>query len=115
MKSIRQLLVLSIIAVSAYACGGSGSSSEVKVAPEMETFMKQLNGKADQVSAALTQYGKEGLDTKDMDMYDLEKAKVVSADKDCYTMEAGAGMTIRTYVLCWEGGKIKSVEDKGMR
>lgn len=116
MKSVKQLIVLIVVAVTVYACGGSGSSSsETKVSPEMEAFMKQLNGSSDNVAAALTQYGTPELDKKDMDMYNLENAKVVSADKDCYTMEAGAGMTVRTYVLCWEAGKIKSVEEKGMR
>ncbi|MFY9307673.1 MAG: hypothetical protein WAQ28_01365 [Bacteroidia bacterium] len=114
MKSVKQLIVLVVIAVTAYACGGS-SSSDVKVAPEMEAFMKQLNGTSDNVAAALNQYGTPELDRKDMDMYNLENAKVISADKECYTMEAGAGMTVRTYVLCWEAGKIKSVEEKGMR
>lgn len=113
MKSVKQLVVLLVLAVTVYACGSSEPA--VKVAPEMEAFMKLLDGNSDNVAAALTQYGMAELDKKDMDMYNLEKAKVVSADKDCYTMEAGAGMTVRTYVLCWEAGKIKSVEDKGMK
>lgn len=116
MKTIKHLFHASIIVLALYACGnGNSAKKEATVSPEMEAFMKQLNGKAEQVSTALTQYGAESLDKKDMDMYDLEKAKVVSADKNCYTMEAGAGMTVRTYVLCWEGAKIKSIEDKGMK
>lgn len=114
MKSIQKLILLVVVAITVHACGGSGSS-EVKVSAEMEAFMKQLNGSSDNVAAALTQYGTPELDRKDMDMYSLENAKVVNADKDCYTMEAGAGMTVRTYVLCWAGGKITSVEEKGMR
>ena len=105
--------MLLVVAVTVYACGSSEPA--VKVAPEMDAFMKQLNGTSDNVAAALNQYAMPELDRKDMDMYNLEKAKVVSADKECYTMEAGAGMTIRTYVLCWEGGQIKSIEDKGMK
>ena len=113
MKTIKILLSSIMLLFVAYGCGSSSSS--VKVAPEMDAFMKQLNGTAAAVGAAVTQYGIEGLDKKDMDMYDLKDAKCVSADKDCYTMETAAGATIRTYVLCWEGGKIKSVEDKGMK
>lgn len=112
---MKRLISLVLLTATIYACGGSGSSNDVKVSPEMESFMKQLNGTSDNVAAALNQYGTPELDKKDMDLYNLEKPKVVSADKDCYTMEAGAGMTIRTYSLCWEGGKIKSIEDKGMR
>jgi hypothetical protein len=115
MRSIKQLIGLLVLVITIQACGGSATSSSVKVSPEMEAFMKQLNGNSDNVTAALTQYGTPELDKKDMDMYNLEKPKVVSADKDCYTMEAGAGMTVRTYVLCWEGGKIKSVEEKEVK
>ena len=32
-----------------------------------------------------------------------------------YSMEAKAGITIRTYEIGWENGKIKSIVDKGMR
>ena len=94
MKSVKQLIVLLVIAVTVYACGSSESASAAKVSPEMEAFMKQLNGNADNVAAALAQYGTPELDSKGMDMYSLENAKVVSADKDCYTMDAGAGMTV---------------------
>ncbi len=113
MKTMKLLFISMMLLLVAYGCGGGSSS--VKAAPEMDAFMKQLNGTAAAVGAAVTQYGAAGLDKKDMDMYDLKDAKCIAADKDCYTMEATAGMTTRTYVLCWEGGKIKSVEDKGMK
>lgn len=115
MKQMKRLFGLLIIAVTIHACGGADSSTSAKVSPEMEAFMKQLNGTSENVAAALAQYGTPELDKKDMDMWNLQDAKVVSSDKDCYTMEAGSGMTVRTYTLCWEGGKIKSIEDKGVK
>lgn len=85
----------------------------------MMDFMAMLKGSYKDVEAALAQYGAEGLETADMDMYDLKDAKVVACQKadagECCTMEAGAGMTIRTYDICWTDGKITSIVDKGMR
>jgi len=98
------------------SCGGSGSAD---CSAEMKSFMGALKGKADDVSSALGQYGAEGLDRKDMDMYDLQDPTCTACEKkdgkEICTMEAKAGMTVRTYVLTWEGGKITSVEDKGMK
>jgi hypothetical protein len=87
----------------------------VTVTPQMTAFMSDLKGKSADVEAALSVHGVEGLDTKDMEMYDLGSPKVVATEGDCSTMEAKAGMTVRTYVLCWKDGKIATVEDKGMR
>ena len=81
----------------------------------MNAFMLKLKGKSSHVERALRIYGARHLDTKDMDMYDLRSPRVVASKGDCRTMDANAGMTVRTYVLCWKGGKISTVEDKGMR
>ena len=86
---------------------------------EMAAFMGMMKGTSDDVEAALKQHGAEELDTKDMDLYDLKDPKVVATvSKDgrtCTTLEAAAGMTTRTYDLCWKDGKIVEVVDKGMR
>jgi hypothetical protein len=87
----------------------------VTVSPQMTAFMSDLKGKSADVEAALKTHGVEGLDTKDMEMYDLNSPKVVASEGDCATMEAKSGMTVRTYVLCWKDGKIASIEDKGMK
>lgn len=132
MNSIKKIIVLLTTVVTIQACGGSASkpttdastssttttsvsNTDPKILPEMEAFMEQLDGKSQSVVTALDTYGVADLDRKYMDMFNLEKAKVVSADKDCYTMEAGAGVTVRIYLICWEAGKIKSIEEKGMK
>lgn len=118
MKKNYALFCTSCIALAMVltSCGGKGGgSSDIKVPAEMTEFMGMLKGKSDATDAALTKYAADGLDKKDMQMYDLKNPKVLSADKDCCTMEAKSGMTTRTYVLCWEAGKIKSIEDKGMK
>lgn len=96
------------------ACGGSKKKPAVKVSTEMQDFMNNLNGRSASVTVALDQFGTPGLDKKDMDMYDLAGPKVLEANGNCYLLECKSGMTKRKYNLCWEGGKIISVEDKGM-
>lgn len=126
MKKLSCMIVLCV--ALAFGCGkkdeggddkggdkGKPAAAKVDVKPEMKTFMGKLDGKSDSVTAALKAHGVDGLDSKDMDMYNLEKATVTKSDGDCYTMDAKSGMTTRTYVLCWKDGKIASVEDKGMR
>lgn len=111
-----------IVAISAFvivsvvtSCGGKGDKkTAVTVSTEMQDFMNNLNGKSESVVVALQQFGKPGLDTKDMGMYNLEKPKVLEATGNCYLLECGSGLTKRKYNLCWEGGKISTIEDKGM-
>ena len=107
------------------AGGGGGTTTaepaaaKVDVSPEMQAFLAGIKGKSADVEAALKAHGAEGLDTKDMGMYDLQSPKVTATKKDgdktCYTFDAKAGMTTRTYDVCWTGGKITEVVDKGMR
>ena len=105
------------------AAGGGGKTTEsapkVEVSPEMTAFLAGIKGKSTDVEAALKASGVDGLDTKDMGMYDLSSPKVTATrkdgDKTCYTFDAKAGMTTRTYDVCWTGGKISEVVDKGMR
>lgn len=104
--------------------GGGGAkategAAKVEVSPAMTAFLSDLKGKSKDVEAAIKTHGVEGLDHKDMTMYDLTSPKVTAATKDggkeCYTFDAKAGMTTRTYDVCWKDGKISEVADKGMR
>jgi hypothetical protein len=104
------------------AAGGGGGASApkgVEVSPAMTAFLSDIKGKSTDVEAAIKTHGVEGLDHKDMTMYDLNSPKVTASekrgDKDCYTFDAKAGMTTRTYETCWANGKIVEVADKGMR
>ncbi len=94
----------------------SAAAPAADVAPEMAAFLKELDGSDDGVKKALAKVAKPGLDSKDMEMYTLKEAKVIKTDKKsdkmtCYDFEAKAGMMTYTfYGVCWEGGKIVSVE-----
>ncbi|PRQ05707.1 hypothetical protein [Enhygromyxa salina] len=91
-------------------------AAAVEVSEDMKNFMAKFDGTDPAVTAALKEFGaNEEIADDDMGMYMLKDPKVVSAEGDCFTMEAGAGMTIRTYNVCWAEGKINKIEDKGMR
>jgi predicted small secreted protein len=122
MRSIVPALVLAL-ALPLAACGkdkkgegggGDDKAAAVEVSPEMKDFLSGF-GSANRVEAALKKHGTEGLDTHDMEMYDLKDPTVTAKTGDCFTFDAKSGMTTRTYDVCWKGGKISSVADKGMR
>ena len=82
----------------------------------MTAFLAKFDGTDAAVSAALKEYGTDDtIADDDMGMYTLGEPTVVGKDGDCYTFDAKAGMTIRTYNVCWADGKINKIEDKGMR
>jgi hypothetical protein len=110
MKVIRIMLVAALLSFFA-ACGGKGGGD---VSPEMKNFMGGF-GSASKVGDQLKKFGKGGLDTKDMEMYDLKDPAVVKTKKNgavvCYDISTKAGITTRYFTVCWEGGKISSVTD----
>ena len=113
----KLVLVASVFMVSIIftACGGRAEKkADIQVASEMQDFMNNFNGRSASVKIALDDFRVSGLDRKDMDMYDLEKPKVLETKGNCYLLECTSGLTKRKYNICWEGGKINSVEDKGM-
>jgi poly-D-alanine transfer protein DltD len=113
MKTSSLVIAMFVLLSFTTSCGG-GKKESVKVSSEMQDFMNNLNGKSASVVIALQSFGKAGLDTKDMGMYDLAKPSVVEAKGNCYLLECNSGMTKRKYNLCWENGKIATIEDKGM-
>jgi hypothetical protein len=116
-------IILAVFAVALLtSCGGGKSGekenkenkTEEKVSAEMKGFMEKLDGKSTSVEAALKEFGKDSLDAADMEMFNLEKPTIEETNGNCYLLRAKSGMTHRKYNMCWEGGKIVSVEDKGM-
>lgn len=125
----RNLLVVTVFTMLSLltACGGksekkSESKTESKeqnkagvtLSTEMQDFMLNFNGRSASVRVALDDFGKPGLDRKDMDLYDLNKPVVLESAGNCHLMQFESGITKRKYNVCWEGGKISSIEDKGM-
>ncbi len=91
-------------------------AAAIETSPEMTNFLAKFDGTDAAVSAALKEFGaNEDIADDDMGMYMLSKPTVTAKDGDCYTFDAGAGITTRTYSVCWAEGKINKIEDKGMR
>jgi hypothetical protein len=85
---------------------------------EMREFMGSF-GTSAKITEALKRHGAPDLDTKDMGRHDLTSPRVLKAElhgaKLCYTLEAKAGETARTYLVCWDGGKIVAIDAIGMK
>ncbi|MFN3199428.1 MAG: hypothetical protein ACE366_13575 [Bradymonadia bacterium] len=84
--------------------------------PGMASFLAEGFGDANKVSAALKRFAPEGLDLADMDVFELRDPQITAQADVCFTVEATAGITLRTYVLCWASdAQLASVKFKGMR
>lgn len=91
---------------------------KVEVTAEMNDFMSQF-GTGTSIGKALKKHGTKGLDTKDMELFDIKNPKVTKAKKTgaftCYAIEGKAGMTTRSYDICWSANKIARVDELGVR
>jgi hypothetical protein len=94
-------------------------SGPVAASAEMTGFLAGFNGDYKAVKAALKTHGAPGLDDKDMGILNLARPRLTASEtkggRQCYTFEAEAGITVRRFGVCWQGGRIVAVEDKGMR
>ncbi len=123
MKRLISLVLATSLGLPLAACGKDEASGPaapaVTTIPEMQEFLGRMNGTAAKVKSSLVIHSVPGTATQDMEAYDLKDPTVTAEEKrgaqTCYTFDAKSGATTRTYVTCWEGGKIVLVEDKGMR
>ena len=112
--SIAASLCFTIILMQ--ACSSS-NTTDVKTTPEMEQFMKTLDGKYQSVTDAIIKFAVvPDLNTADMDMKDLRDPVIISASQSdsstCYTIKTNDGAKDCQYELCWKAGKIISITDK---
>jgi hypothetical protein len=96
----------------------TSAPEKVPVSTEMNDFLSQF-GTAKSIGKALKKYGAKGLDTKDMELYDIESPKVTKAKRSgaftCFAIDGKAGMTTRSYDVCWSGNKIARIDELGVR
>jgi hypothetical protein len=112
MKNLFRMFCIVAVTVFLTNCGGSKGVEKSK---EMESFCAAIKGTSADVASALKTYGVAGLEAHDMDIYNLSDPNVTASNAGCYTVEFKAGVTTRTYDICWEGGKINKIVDKGMK
>lgn len=82
--------------------------------------MSEFNGSYEGVSQALNKYAEKEILDDDITRLDLKNPKLVllekiSSKQECYTMEANIGVMTKTFVICWENGKVYSIEDQGFK
>ncbi len=107
MKKFVTLSLAFAMALFVMSCGSS-----VEVSTEMSDFISGFNGDAAEVSKALEKYGaNEEVKDANMAMYNLDAPKVTAVDGSCYTLVCKSGLVENTYTVCWEDGKITSIED----
>lgn len=91
---------------------------KIEVTPEMSDFLSQF-GTGVSIGKTLKKHGAKGLDSKDMELYDIKSPQVSKAKKQgpltCYAISGKAGLTTRSYDVCWEGKQIRRIDDLGMR
>lgn len=122
---LASLRTLRLAAGVAAAEATPGAAPAAPAAPagngqtDMAGFLARFDGKCDGVTAALDAYGAPGLERANMDWFDLREPTIVKqetvAGRDRVTIEAKAGITLRTYTLVWEAGRIVEVIDGGMQ
>jgi hypothetical protein len=105
-------------ATSGSAAAGS-TVADADITPDMKDFLAGFKGKSKDVEASFKKHAKAGVKDADMGLYDMHDPKVTKMDKKdkntCYDFDAAAGMTTRTYNVCWDAKNIVSVTDKGMK
>lgn len=117
------------------SCGGAttkstGDATADKPAKEavaanpgkMSDFMAMLDGTEGSAQKAVDAYFSDDLKNNQaaaneltFTNFTMKDAKVVSVEGQCCTMEAKAGVTTRSFKLCWQGDKVTSIEDLGVK
>jgi len=115
--AVGSLMVFILLATPITAQKQSSKTSKVNA--EMRDFMKHLDGKEENVNAALKKYAAEGVDTTAMSYILVSDPKITKTEtKDgmtCYTMACKTGIAERVYLICWKDKKIQKVKQLSMR
>ncbi len=114
---MRKAVLSLFIAVSAmFALSSCGGDAKIEQSPEMQEFVGMIKGQSSDVVAALAKFGAtDDLKTNEIIMYNLSEPKVTAKNADCYTVDFKAGMTVRTYDICWKDGKITQITEKEVK
>lgn len=133
MKKLFTAIVLPVAILMA-SCSGAEAGSAADVPADktaktktanpgkMNDFMAMLDGTDGSAKKAADAYFSEDLKSSLADSdkltfvdFTMKAAKVVSVEGSCCTMEAQAGVTTRSFRLCWQDDKITSIEDLGIK
>lgn len=135
MRRIFTTTILSVASIMASCSGSEAQSSKgvAKTQTPTKTLAPSIPGKMNEFMAMLD--GTEGSAQKAADAYFsielknslaegssltftdyiMSGAKVVVSNLPCCTMEVKAGVTTRSFNVCWKEDKIVSIEDLGIK
>jgi hypothetical protein len=122
MKKVFTAAALSA-AIFIASCGGGTDKPAAAANPgKMNDFMAMLDDTEGSSKKAADSYFSDSLKTSEeastglgFTNYTMKEAKVVAVEGQCCTMEAKAGMTTRSFKLCWQGDKVTSIRDLGIK
>lgn len=134
MKNVFTAAVVSA-AIFITSCGGATAKSPGDAAADrqgtttaaanpgkMNDFMAMLDGTEGSAQKAADAYFTDNLkntlaESNKLTFADftMTDAKVVSVEGQCCTMEAKAGVTTRSFKLCWQDNKVTGIEDLGIK
>ncbi|HEU4753233.1 MAG TPA: hypothetical protein VFU47_08990 [Armatimonadota bacterium] len=90
------------------------ASEDRAVSAEMLDFMSFLDGTEAGSNEAVKKYVAAGNDSFDLSGMRLERPHVTKTERKdgqvCYTLQVRQGIGTGTYLLCWAGGKVRSVK-----
>lgn len=129
MKKVFTAVVLSAAIFITSCGGGTDKPTETPAAApaaanpgKMNDFMVLLDGTDGSAKKAADAYFSDSLKNSQAESnsltftnYNMKDAKVVSVEGQCCTMEAKAGVTTRSFKLCWQGDKVTGIEDLGIK
>ncbi len=113
---MRTSILSLFVVLSALFALNSCGETKVAQSPEMTEFVGMIKGQSADVVAALAKFGgNDEVKNDDMRFYNLAEPVVKEANGDCYTVDFKAGLTIRTYDICWKDGKITKITEKDVK
>jgi hypothetical protein len=125
MKKVFTAVALSATLFIAACGGGSDKPAEAPAVAnpgKMNDFIAILDGTDGSSKKAADTYFSDSLKNSQAESnnltftnYIMKDAKVVSVEGQCCTMEAKAGVTTRSFKLCWQGDKVTGIEDLGIK
>ncbi len=98
------------------ASAATASVSPAETDKIMADFLSAFTGDSDVIESAKKKYAAANLDDPDtIDAYNLEAPEILSQDESgCYSVRTKAGVSLRTWEICWQGGKIKTIKQTEM-
>lgn len=121
MKKLFTAAALSA-AIFIASCGGGADKPAAANPGKMNEFMAMLDDTEGSSKKAADSYFSDSLKSSmeassDLGFtnYTMKEAKVTAVEGQCCTMEAKAGLTTRSFKLCWQGDKVTSVQDLGIK